>query len=427
MKKKGFTLIELLAVIVILAIIALIATPLVLKYIEKSRKESKVDSAYSFVRNLETEIANYSIKHNGKKYNGQPSDKGYYELTSFENSEIDTTVKGDKPNSIKVCLSSLGQVDKAMFEYGKYYVSYDGKKGSISDKDTYDNFSCSLVTKIEVPEATKELNFVYNMHFGRVNNSQGLIYYKSSGDEILAPTDDDDFFRMSLEVGFYKVPISLFKEPIPTDENIEVTVTFLDGSQKTVELEKDNYRWHYYSEDQVPYISDDDGWNISFYPNKDIGSMGGNSITVDSDTYHVIDTGVGNKYTHGWQSIKILGTTLYFNNGLVSMFYSLDSNENPLPLYNDPTKLNRIIVNYKDGSQDVYNLEDINVPQNDKYNLIMYAEMLMFHYKGIEFNYKDDIFKSLPKLATITFEEDGIMTTYKIADNATIVYKGPEE
>ena len=65
---RGFTLIELLAVIVILAIIALIATPLVLKYIEKSRKESKVDSAYSYVRNLETEIANFSIKNNGKKY-----------------------------------------------------------------------------------------------------------------------------------------------------------------------------------------------------------------------------------------------------------------------------------------------------------------------------------------------------------------------
>ena len=143
MKKKGFTLIELLAVIVILAIIALIATPLVLKYIEKSKQESKVDSAYSFVRNLETEIANFSIKNNGKKYNGQPNDKGYYELSSFKDSEIDTTVKGDKPNSIKVCLSSLGQVEKAMFEYGKYYVSYDGKKGSISDKDTYDNFSCS--------------------------------------------------------------------------------------------------------------------------------------------------------------------------------------------------------------------------------------------------------------------------------------------
>ena len=144
MKKKGFTLIELLAVIVILAIIALIATPLVLKYIEKSRKESKVDSAYSFVRNLETEIANYSIKHNGSKFNKVPKNGKFYELTDFEaDKDIDTMVKGDKPNSIKVCLSLLGQVDKAMFEYGKYYVSYDGKKSSISDKDTFDNFSCS--------------------------------------------------------------------------------------------------------------------------------------------------------------------------------------------------------------------------------------------------------------------------------------------
>ena len=38
MKKKGFTLIELLAVIVILAIIALIATPIILGIIDDTRK-----------------------------------------------------------------------------------------------------------------------------------------------------------------------------------------------------------------------------------------------------------------------------------------------------------------------------------------------------------------------------------------------------
>ena len=50
MKKKGFTLIELLAVIVILAIIALIATPLVLKYIKKAEEGANDTSVESILR-----------------------------------------------------------------------------------------------------------------------------------------------------------------------------------------------------------------------------------------------------------------------------------------------------------------------------------------------------------------------------------------
>jgi type IV pilus assembly protein PilA len=44
--KKGFTLIELLAVIVILAVIALIATPIILGIIDDTKKSAFKDSAY---------------------------------------------------------------------------------------------------------------------------------------------------------------------------------------------------------------------------------------------------------------------------------------------------------------------------------------------------------------------------------------------
>ena len=45
MKNKAFTLIELLAVIVILAIIALIATPIILGIIKDARENAKQRSA----------------------------------------------------------------------------------------------------------------------------------------------------------------------------------------------------------------------------------------------------------------------------------------------------------------------------------------------------------------------------------------------
>ena len=53
MNSKGFTLIELLAVIVILAIIALIATPIVLGIIEDSRQSSNKLSAGYIVDTVE--------------------------------------------------------------------------------------------------------------------------------------------------------------------------------------------------------------------------------------------------------------------------------------------------------------------------------------------------------------------------------------
>ena len=53
MKSKGFTLIELLAVIVILAIIALIATPIVLGIIEESRVNTQRVSAQYMIDTVE--------------------------------------------------------------------------------------------------------------------------------------------------------------------------------------------------------------------------------------------------------------------------------------------------------------------------------------------------------------------------------------
>ena len=63
MKNKGFTLIELLAVIVILAIIALIATPIILGIITDARTEAKERSAEAVVHAMETAYLTAMMKH----------------------------------------------------------------------------------------------------------------------------------------------------------------------------------------------------------------------------------------------------------------------------------------------------------------------------------------------------------------------------
>lgn len=61
MNKKGFTLVELLAVIVLLAIIALIATPIVLNTIEKAKKSSEVVAASFYVEAVDVSLLNSQL------------------------------------------------------------------------------------------------------------------------------------------------------------------------------------------------------------------------------------------------------------------------------------------------------------------------------------------------------------------------------
>ena len=61
--KKGFTLIELLAVIVILAIIALIATPIILGIINDARKESQERSIELYASAAKNAIAKYQLNN----------------------------------------------------------------------------------------------------------------------------------------------------------------------------------------------------------------------------------------------------------------------------------------------------------------------------------------------------------------------------
>ena len=116
-KFKGFTLIELLAVIIVLAVIALIATPIILNVIENARRKAAETTVLNYVKIVERTIALQLLE--GEVYEGR---------FNVENNKITFTgilsvspllldISGDLPSG------GFLDISNGMVEYGEFTVS----------------------------------------------------------------------------------------------------------------------------------------------------------------------------------------------------------------------------------------------------------------------------------------------------------------
>lgn len=144
MKKsnKGFTLIELLAVIVVLAVIALIATPIVLRLVDEARVGAAESSATAYVKAVENSILQKMVKvtdatfcssytATGTKENPETAKKLASTETTGCEQELEVDVKGDLPESVTVSVKD-GSVDTATFKFGDYTINYANGKSTRS-------------------------------------------------------------------------------------------------------------------------------------------------------------------------------------------------------------------------------------------------------------------------------------------------------
>ena len=149
--KKGFTLVELLAVIVILAIISLIAVPVVLGIIEDSKKNTTLSSAEFYLDAVELSIVKsiqkgkkietgfYNIMSDGniclEEYKFE--NEAYVCLDNDENAEnniLIVEIKGDVPTSGVIALENGnivkelnkdGTTTKTELNIGDYTIAYN--------------------------------------------------------------------------------------------------------------------------------------------------------------------------------------------------------------------------------------------------------------------------------------------------------------
>ena len=139
MKRKGFTLIELLAVIVVLAIIALIATPIVMNTIKSAKKGAAERSADSYISAVETTVA--TAKLDGKDIpDGTYKIDGEGNLTGegLPDGKLTIDMKGNKPTGGTITIKDGQVTTDSKMTVGDYDVAYneDNKKYEATEKGT---------------------------------------------------------------------------------------------------------------------------------------------------------------------------------------------------------------------------------------------------------------------------------------------------
>ena len=125
-KNKGFTLVELLAVIVILAIIALIATPIILNVINDAKKEAAKDSFYGYMDAIEKAIIANDVEE--EEDFPTPDSNGCYILKEL-NEKVN--IKGTQPkiaDDAKVCLKEGTITSLTGVEVDDFTFNYEDKK-----------------------------------------------------------------------------------------------------------------------------------------------------------------------------------------------------------------------------------------------------------------------------------------------------------
>ena len=145
MNKKGFTLIELLAVIVILAIIALIATPIILNIISDSKEESNKRSVEFYGKAVEQAIAKFQL-------NGSEIPAGDYTTTDGK-----TLTKDNISFEVQYSGSEVKCTINKLYEDGSIYLA-GCRVGSDTKEYTYGK---EIVAKLCKANTTQAQAYVY--------------------------------------------------------------------------------------------------------------------------------------------------------------------------------------------------------------------------------------------------------------------------
>lgn len=204
MKNKGFTLVELLAVIVILAVISLIATPMILGVIETAKQEAAKASALNYIDAVEKYMImaeldpenHYRLEAGHKYYvisNSTIDDLAYNFVENVKALEMPENtylndilnIKGEYPSDGYVLVGLNNKVENAKFNIKDYIVSYNDNQIEIEGTKKIDNMIKSIIVTTDISDyKTLEVGDTFFLNVTTIpSNAEDKEFTYLSGDE----------------------------------------------------------------------------------------------------------------------------------------------------------------------------------------------------------------------------------------------------
>ena len=151
-KKKGFTLIELIAVLVIMAIIALIVTPLVMSIIKKAKVSADKRSIDAYGRSIELAIAGYLLD------NGSfPTSIEQLTIEYSGDEVVCSTTQLNNDSSVYLADCTVGGRSVEGYTYGKEEAGPTYTAYSVGDQVTYNNINYYVIKDSSASEESVTL------------------------------------------------------------------------------------------------------------------------------------------------------------------------------------------------------------------------------------------------------------------------------
>lgn len=189
MKVKGFTLVELLAIIVILAIIALITTPIVMDAIKSAKKGAVEEATNNYIKAVELTIQESRI-------NGLKLSDGEYPITIDGNicsdkalectdNKIMIQANGEKPNYGRIVLKNKSVViERVILKLDNYFVGYDIENNKFQAQELYEGTLCTKASGVDLNNLVAGNEFTCNFIDNNKENNLTFYVLGTSGDNI---------------------------------------------------------------------------------------------------------------------------------------------------------------------------------------------------------------------------------------------------